>query len=576
MSLATLGAIAGGINRGMDMTQRDREIEDSRRYREEDREFQRSQREFQSGQQQRTLDEQARADQLRTDLSGVTPIGGDVYGAGDEGPTKKTQTAINQARQQAAAYQKAGDSKAAGELWRWADEAASKKAAQSWLQNLNALPRDASLRQIAEVAAAGVDADESPIGVDYKNIRENPDGSVSLRLFNKTSGVSQEQTFKSVGDLKEALTWHYAPDYAKSMYEKRLEAEQELNKNPVASVPDGYYDKRSGQFIRTRAAGDVIIGYNADGEPIYGKGAGSGSSKGGKAADPVQAAADAVLEQATKGEIKLQPTQLSDAQLRAAQIASRGVPLYAAANVAIKVAQDPNLLKPRFDPKTGFIDNVFEDQALGEVVVDRQIASGTKPNGLKTEQLKGFANQAVQSINPQTRPQVVKAAFDGKVRGEVENGIRAEINKAYEQRIAANPNAKQALEAERDATIKSSLDALGRKLDLIHNHYPKPADEASPARRSFTGGLRGGEKYVPPPDSPAGKARARDEAIQRQRSEAEAARQARAPEVAARAKQIVSAKDLRAADELQKSKDFDLLTREQKLDIYKLVNGIQR
>lgn len=570
MSLATLGAIAGGINRGMDMTQRDREIEDSRRYREEDREFQRGQREFQQGQQQRTLDEQARADQLRTDLSGVTPIGGDVYGAGDEGPTKKTQTAINQARQQAAAYQKAGDSKAAGELWRWADEAASKKAAQSWLQNLNSLPRDASLRQIAEVAAAGVDADESPIGVDYKNIRENPDGSVSLRLFNKTSGVSQEQTFKSVGDLKNALTWHYAPDYARYLYEKQAEAANKTHDvAPGAAVVRGdgtEVYRNQGEHPSVTAA---KIRASASG-------VGSGSGNGGKVDDPVKNAADIVREQATKGSAPLNSTQISDAELRAAQIAARGVPAYAAANVAIKVAQDPNLLKPRFDPKTGFIDNVFEDQALGEVVVDRQIASATKPNGLKTEQLKGFANQAVQSINPQTRPQVVKAAFDGKVRGEVENGIRTEINKAYEQRIAANPNARQALEAERDATIKSSLDALGRKLDLIHNHYPKPADEASPARRSFTGGLRGGEKYVPPPDSPAGKARARDEAIQRQRSEAEAARQARAPEVAARAKQIVSAKDLRAADELQKSKDFDLLTREQKLDIYKLVNGIQR
>ncbi len=506
MGLGALGAIAGGINRGMDWAQRDQEIEDQRKFREEDREYQRGIRGFQQKQQQRQTDQWAKDDQFQQDQAAIPNVGAvKAIKDTDLGPEQVKQTESGYARDLGNALKKKGDTEGALKSWKWADEAASKAAANAVIGRLSGLPRSgADLQRLVQEIGAGVDADESPVGIDYKNVRKNPDGSVTVRAFNKNSGFGDDITVNSIDDLKEKMTWHYAPDYARAQAAERAKQQAEIAKEnikPINTPAGGVTTLRNpdGSVRETIRNTNGLINMGTDENPQWvrpgasGTGASSSTGKGAKVDDPVKNAADIVREQATKGSAPLNSTQISDAELRAAQIAARGVPAYVAANVAIKVAQDPTLLKPRLDPRTGLIENVYEDGAVGQVVVDRDVATARNPKGMTKDQLQGFAKQVVTSVsNPEAQKNLVAAAFDPEARRKVEDQLTAEIGKQFDQMLQANPNAKASIDAQRNATVKSSLEALGRKLDLINGHYPKPQVSNPTPKVDTTRGSVGG------------------------------------------------------------------------------------
>ena len=423
--------------------------------------------------------------------------------ATDLGPDLKTQTQIDYAREQGAAYQRAGKSKEASELFRWANEADSKSAAQTWVQNLYSLPRNASLEEVVRVAGAGVDGDSSPVGVDHKNMRKNDDGSVTVRLYNKLTGASQERSFGSVNDLKEALTWHYAPDYAKSLYDKRLQTEQELQKNPVASVPDGYYDKRAGQFVRTRAAGDQVIGYNSEGEPIYGKGssAGAGAGKSSKPQDPLKAADDAWEFSSTKGEVKLQPNQLATGLRMTRAMAGDGVDPTLAAEVAMEVTTDPAKARLELNTDTGTVDLIYRNPR-----VNGGRAIPVSKNAGTMKELESSAEGGAKAIKTQVQNMV------GQVYGQNADRMIA---------IAADPNlSRQYLETARERGMDTA--AIANRLNLMRTYLaPASARAAAPAsqptqtkpllERLRTGfGINGASRGETDPNSPAGRFQARN------------------------------------------------------------------
>lgn len=503
MSLSSFGAIAGGINQGMDMNRRDEQLKEQLESSRQNRQAMADQNEYLKEQRERNRKQQGRDDQLTEDLANIPAPGQQKGVATDLGPDLKTQTQINYAREQGAAYQRAGKSKEASELFRWANEADSKNAAQTWVQNLYSLPRNASLEEVVRVAGAGVDGDSSPVGVDHKNMRKNDDGSVTVRLYNKLTGASQERTFGSVGDLKEALTWHYAPDYAKSLYDKRLQAEQELQKNPVASVPDGYYDKRTGQFVRTRAAGDQVIGYNSEGEPIYGKGssAGAGAGKSSKPQDPLKAADDAWEFSSTKGEIKLQPNQLATGLRMTRAMAGDGVDPTLAAEVAMEVATDPTKAKLEINGETGTIDLIYRNPRVNG---GRSIAISKNAGSLK---------------------ELEESVKDGKagVRAEVQRTMRETYGKNFDRMIAiaADPElSRKYLETARERGMDTA--AIANRLNLMRTYLaPVPARSSAPAsqpaqtrpllERLRTGfGINGASRGETDPNSPAGRFQARN------------------------------------------------------------------
>ncbi len=503
MSLASFGAIAGGINQGMDMNRRDEQLKEQLETSRQNRQAMVDQNEYLKEQRERNRKQQGRDDQLTEDLANIPTPGQQKGVATDLGPDLKTQTQIDYAREQGAAYQRAGKSKEASELFRWANEADSKNAAQTWVQNLYSLPRNASLEEVVRVAGAGVDGDSSPVGVDHKNMRKNDDGSVTVRLYNKLTGASQERTFGSVGDLKEALTWHYAPDYAKSLYDKRLQAEQELQKNPVASVPDGYYDKRTSQFVRTRAAGDQVIGYNSEGEPIYGKGssAGAGAGKSSKPQDPLKAADDAWEFSSTKGEVKLQPNQLATGLRMTRAMAGDGVDPTLAAEVAMEVATDPTKARLELNTDTGTVDLIYRNPR-----VNGGRAIPVSKNAGTVKELESSTEGGAKAIKTQVQNMV------SQVYGQNADRMIA---------IAADPNlSRQYLETARERGMDTA--AIANRLNLMRTYLaPAPARAAAPAsqptqtkpllERLRTGfGINGASRGETDPNSPAGRFQARN------------------------------------------------------------------
>lgn len=501
MSLASFGAIAGGINQGMDMNRRDEQLKEQLEASRQNRQAMADQNEYLKQQRERQRKQQERDDKLTDELTTIPAPGQQKGVATDLGPDLKTQTEIDYAREKGLAYQRAGKDKEASELFRWANEADSKSAAQGWVQNLYSLPRNASLEEVVRVAGAGVDSDSSPVGVDHKNMRKNDDGSVTVRLYNKLTGASQERTFGSVGDLKEALTWHYAPDYARSLYEKRLQTEQELQKNPVASVPDGYYDKKTGQFVRTRAAGDQVIGYNSEGEPIYGKGTTAGAGKGVKPQDPLKSADDAWEFSSTKGEVKLQPNQLATGLRMTRAMASDGVDPTLAAEVAMEIATDPTKARLELNTETGTVDLIYRNPRVNG---GRSIAISKNAGSLK---------------------ELEESVKDGKagVRAEVQRTMREAYGNNFDRMIsiAADPNlSRQYLETARERGMDTT--AIANRLNLMRTYLaPAPARAAAPAsqptqtkpllERLRTGfGINGASRGETDPNSPAGRFQARN------------------------------------------------------------------
>ena len=251
MNLASLGAIAGGINQGLDLSQRDQELKDQKKFREQDRAFQAEQRQFQKDQQTRLAQEQGRQDQLRTDLGAVTRAGDYVYKPSNAGPDRAMQSASGQAREEAAALQKAGDAKAARELFRWADEADAKAASQRYLSTVQGIKPDASPHDFAKALAPVVDGDSSPVGI--RNVVPNEDGSVTVEAYNKLTGYSMPQTFRDTKSMQEALMAHYSPDTYNKILESRLKAQEKLNENPYTSVAPGatVIDRRTNKVVYT-------------------------------------------------------------------------------------------------------------------------------------------------------------------------------------------------------------------------------------------------------------------------------------------------------------------------------------
>lgn len=538
MSLSSFGAIAGGINQGMDMNRRDEQLKEQLEASRQNRQAMADQNEYLKEQRDRQRKQQGRDDKLTEELISIPAPGQQKGIATDLGPDLKTQTEVGYAREKGLAYQRAGKDKEASELFRWANEADSKSAAQTWVQNLYSLPRNASLEEVVRVAGAGVDGDSSPVGVDHKNMRKNDDGSVTVRLYNKLTGASQERTFGSVGDLKEALTWHYAPDYAKSLYDKRLQTEQELQKNPVASVPDGYYDKRTGQFVRTRAAGDQVIGYNSEGEPIYGKGssAGAGAGKSSKPQDPLKAADDAWEFSSTKGEVKLQPNQLATGLRMTRSMAADGVDPALAAEVALEVSTDPTKARLELNTETGTVDLVYRNPRVNggrAIAISRNAGS-----------MKEFESSV------EGGPKAVKA--------QVQNMVTQAYGQNADRMIAIanDPElSRQYLESARERGMDTG--PIANRLNLMRTYLAPASRQAAPASqptqsrplidRLRTGfGINGASRGETDPNSPAGRFQARNAEAAKREDERRAQRSQAAAQLSEQFK-----KDAKTMDPLE-------------------------
>lgn len=508
MSLASFGAIAGGINQGMDMNRRDEQLKEQLESMRQQREQQKQQSEFLQNQQQRMKDKQAKEDRFETESAEIAPPG-DVYGAGEEGPTKTTQTQAGYARQLAGAYARKGDAAKANDLYRWADENAARAAGQRALSTLSGLPANASPYEILSAVAPGVTEDGSPVGV--RNVTKNDDGSATAELYNKSTGFSTKQTFRDQKALKEALLAHYSPE----MYNKLLERRQAAQEKIDAERAKGVVLPAGGAFIPgegdTRKPVSNSTGYvpdpegrlDADGRPIMvkpnaaGSSAGSGVGKGGKSADLMKSFDDAWEFASTKGETKLQPNQLATGRRITREIAANvaGIDPAVAAEVAMDVSTDPKKARLELNSETGTVDLVYRNPAInGGRAIPVSKNAGT---------LKDF-----------------EASVEGGAKG-VKAQVEGMVNQIYGKNasrviaIAADPEqSRQYIESAR-ADGKDAA-AIANRLNLIRSYLapaaaapaaqPVQSAPSRPLLDRFRGGLgSSASSYTPPPNSQAGR-----------------------------------------------------------------------
>lgn len=540
MALGALGAIAGGINRGMDLNQRDRELEEQRAFRQQDRDWQQSQRDLVAEQQKIDKD-------LREGLAKVKPAGteyeaapGYYDGNQDVPALKRTQSAINQAREEAALYKKAGKDEQARTLFRWADEKASTAAAERALGSLRGLSKDASTYDIAQAIAPGIDADDSPIGVDPKSIVKNDDGSVSIKLFNKLTGYSATQTFKDAAALRDAVTYHYAPEYARKQDERRAQLAADLakeNAKPINTTAGGITTLRNAdgsirETIRNNTGFEPTGELGADGQPILrriptsGAGSGSGAGKGGKPEDLMKPYTDAFEFSSTKGEGKLPEDALARGQSYLPALAEQGVKPQVAALIARDAAVDPTKTRLEIDHATGRIDRVYMNKDV---------------NGGRPVRIAADAG-TVADLDKQAGKDVTAVKQDvqtmlGKMVAAAPEDRRQAVMQSYIA-LASDPT-------QRNAFLKAQLDAgkapeavqnLARQLEIIGNYVKPeaPSTGAAPASKSAVDRIRsavGGIRPQPAnPNSPAGQFQARQEKARqeeeaRRESQAESSRQ---------------------------------------------------
>lgn len=502
MSLAALGAIAGGLNQGMDLAQRDRELQDQRALREEERSFRTEDRAFKKLQQDDFLarqkrenekaarDQQYGQDYVAANAPTVATPDAPNFVMDNSGTGALPPAAPQPPRQRTELERLAAvkDAQVKGQRFTEADQtqqAMRKIFTDVDRQNYNTLLQSAGamdLDQLATSAQKLVTADGSPLVADAP--ARNADGSYTFNIRNKWNGTAMPFTAKTKEDVLRGLQYHmdyeaYAAN-AKAAQAKRDKIDEALaTQRPVAiganglAVPDG-----KGGW--SQAPG------------VAGAGGASNTRAGaGKAADPNKPIADALefLKPALKDET---PEMVAKLQQYTYQVVTNsGVPAQMAATIAVDAARNPAKLQPRLDPRTGSIDVVYDTPETGEIKFTRGYATPAQPNGLKPEQFKTFANQLLAAQPPAVKDKLVTAAFDdkGEARRDLETAIKAEISAGYAQRLKANPSAKAQIEAERDATIQSTMDSLGRKLALVRGYYPKPQDKAPEPRIKQPAGL---------------------------------------------------------------------------------------
>lgn len=491
----------------------------------EDREAMLKQRQFEESQRQRKLDEQKRADDLRIADSGVqtteqitepgtkTIYGQDALVTRDDegnvlpGAVETPDKTVTRQRSWDAIYrdyaanrQKAGDTAGALEFTDKANKVSAQRAASAFLQ-VQADAGTKSPLQLAQEIGKIFDAD--PMNGGTKSIEQLPDGGVRMTLFNKDTGQTSTREFKGPRareELLAAFTPYFRPESYAKLLDKQAEVSAEVAKNPYQQVPGGYVDKRTGKFTATMVGQDVI-GYNADGSPIYGNkapgtggsGSGSGSKKGPKT--PVDDAME-ILKDSMGGKGDGSPegaARYTRAQsyLDGIFTTNPNVSPRTAAAIAADASADPSKITLQLDNRTGQVSKVY---ANPDFEGGRQFNLG--PNsGTVAEMEKVVGKSGMQQ------------AVAGMV-SQLASAVPPEQQQAFQQQLiqaATDPKLReQVIAAARESG--QDVQAMSRQLDLIKT-YAAPAPSPGRTAKPEVGGLN---MPKTDPNSPAGRVQARE------------------------------------------------------------------
>lgn len=527
MNLASLGAIAGGINQGLEYSQRDKE-------RKENQEFLKSQRQFLGEQQGRQRQEWEKTDQYGKDLTSVyapveeytnPPMTEENYASGPQQPiatTSRPPSALEVQQRLMAAQTKAG---------KYDDALKTRTNIEKIFtdadrQNYNAFLRSAGsisdIGQLGKRAAQLVSADNSPILVDEPKL--NDDGKTwTANVRSRINGATIPLTFSSKEDLLKGLQYHMDYETYAANRKAELEAAQKIAeeraKPRVLGPGAKYYDPNTGKS-EVNNVGYINIGTDENpqlipSKQVYGSG-GSGGKKTGAAASPFDQYAE-VLDRVWKGQggdaIPAQDKSTITALVDRFASSAGYDPVKMPPAVAVEVAHnyytaggskaetlgvDPVTGVPRRewkDPKHGAFD-------LGPVTgaLTAEQAKNLAPKMLQQQggapRLVKSEDGSITSVTPSdtdiaaTQKKMRAAAFDTSgpnktsvLRRELEDDVRNQVQLSAEQAIAKYPDKAVAIRQQIPGRVASELDILGRKLNLIRQGMGPEDVEEKPKSR---------------------------------------------------------------------------------------------
>lgn len=545
----------------------------------EDRETALKERQFLEGQRQRKLDEQKRADELRNADSGIKTteeIDDPNFVPAPVSPNQVAQVTINEDgtetvaappapqaapkitrqrqwdaiyRDYAANRQKAGDTAGALEFTDKANKIAAQRSANAFLQ----VQADAAGKSPVQLAQEiGKIFDSDPMNGGTKSI-EPIEGGVRMTLFNKDTGQTSTKDFTGPDASKkllDAFNPYFRPDSYAKLLEKRIETQDARTAELLKPYTLRPGEKRQvvGADGKVMTIGEnptdrVQIGEDAEGNPIYGKpagtgrGAGTGSGKAPK--ESIDAATDLLKDFLGKADGSPESAQR---QARAVSLldgiysGNPGVSPRTAAAIAADASADPSRVSLQIDNRTGLIGKVYKNPDL-----DGGRQYNLAPNGAQVAEME-------KAVGKQGMVQAVNGMIESIAAGAPEEN-RAAVRDQFIA-VASNPAARaEFLAAAKEAGRDTQ--ALNRQLDLVKAYVPAPKANTKAPAVAQPGGLR---PQAADPTSPAGRAQARQAQL---RAEAAAKDQQRAEAQQALSKQFQS--DKNTLDPLALAQKYDSL-----------------
>ena len=525
MNLASLGAIAGGINQGLEYSQRDKE-------RKENQEFLKSQRQFVGEQQARQKDEWAKTDQYGKDLAGVyAPVEqytmpeakSENYESGPQQPvstTTRPPSMLESQQRLLAAQSKAGKYDDALKTRASIEKIFSEADRQNYNAFLQSAGNISDLADLGKRAAKLVSADSSPILVDEPRL--NDDGKTwTANVRSRLNGSTMPLTFSSKEDLLKGLQYHMDYETYAANRKAELEAAQKIAEKRAEGVKlkpgetFSQYDK-DGRLIQT-AGNDNATSADAALLRLGAAGAGTGGKRGGgSATSPIDLYND-VIDRTWKGQggdaIPAQDKAMLaalvhrfasnagyDTTKMPPSVAVEAAHNYYAAggSKAETLGVDPVTAQPRRewrDPKYGAFDlgpvvgSLTADQAknLAEKMLAQQ--------GGGQRLVKG-QDGSVTQVSPSesdiaaTQKKLRAAAFDTSgpggtsvLRRELEDDIKSQVQLSAEQAMAKYPDKVDAIRSQVPSRVAGELEILNRKLNLIRQGMKPEAVDDKPKSR---------------------------------------------------------------------------------------------
>jgi ribosomal protein L29 len=356
--------------------------------------------------------------------------------------------------------------------------------------------------------------------------------------------------------------------------------------------------KSTGKTLATNDNGYYQDGNNADGSPRMVK-LGAGGKSGKKSYDNMtpHEQSMSLIEDSSKdaeGAYKLTPDQTLTAKDMSGAVLGLNTNMspQKAASIAVRVTADPSLVAPTLDMANGYVVGAYRDPNSGTRTSVYKFPQERITDDVKSA-LKSQIPSLLSSLNSQAQglgPMVQRAAFgdagaSAQIYATLLQQNKVQLAQQFTSAGRPAPSDAQLTQAAQRHMDRNAMPLINRQIALVAAYGDKPAAQKGAQGAAGAGGgtrsIANTLDYVPPVNSIAGRSQSRRQANRAEADQAAAAQasrdQALASALQVKANAALRAANpearMRAAQEIQESPDFDLLSTDSKLRISNAVNG---